>query len=94
MSEVNASMECAPAMWCAGELVIVKDMNGSEHIATLIDARLEWINHLGAVWLYETLISGEVVRVFEKTCGDLRINRYVDSIDPYCTCEKNIYLES
>lgn len=73
MSEVLASMECAPAMWCAGELVIVSNNSGERFLGTIIDSKLEWVNHIGSLWLYDVWMGGRIISVFERRYGEFKI---------------------
>lgn len=66
-------MECAPAMWCAGDLVIVRNGDGAKVLGTIIEAKLEWINHMGNVWMYETWVEGRLISIFERRFGEFKI---------------------
>lgn len=67
--------EVAPPMWRTGDLVIVKCKNDPEQAGIIVSAGREWINHVGGVWSYHTLVHGKIVKIFETRYGDYAITR-------------------
>jgi len=64
-------------MWRTGDLVFVNCRNQSDLTGIIVGASREWINHVGGVWSYNTLVEGKIVRIFETRYGDYTITRRV-----------------